>query len=214
MFPAKSRILFQGDSITDYGRARVAEPANRGLGTGHPMMIAAELIARHPELGLEFFNRGLSGDNVANLYARWKIDALNLKPDYISILIGINDMWAHYSRNNGIEPERFDRIYRMLLDWTLQELPNVKFILCEPFMAVYEGAASSEEWRGDLRIRQEIVRTIADDYKAIFVPFQSIMDEACAKAHPSVWYYDGIHPVHAGYGVMTRGWIDTVKAAL
>lgn len=215
MFKKNARILFQGDSITDYGCGREpTTPANQCLGTGHPMMIAAELLARYPERNLQFFNRGISGDRVVNLYARWKIDALNLKPDFISILIGANDTWARYSRNNGVEVERFDTIYRMLLDWTLQELPKTRFIICEPFLAVYKGGVAKKEWWEDMRPRQKAVKKIAKDYNAIFIPFQSIFDEACKKAHPSYWFFDGIHPLHAGYGLITRTWLAHVAAAL
>jgi lysophospholipase L1-like esterase len=215
MFQKNCRILFQGDSITDYGRSREADtPANQGLGSGHPMLIAAELLARFPQSNLQIFNRGFCGDRIVNLYSRWKIDAINLRPDYISILIGANDTWARYTRNDGVEVERFDKIYRMLLDWTLQELPETKFIICEPFLAVYEGASAKEEMWEDMRPRQQAVKQIAADYNAIFVPFQSIFDEACKKAHPSYWFFDGVHPLHAGYGLMTRSWLDTVGKAL
>lgn len=215
MFPNNSKILFQGDSITDYWRSREMDsPANRNLGCGHPMMIAAELMARYPERNLQFFNRGFCGDRIVNLYARWKGDAINLQPDYISILVGANDTLARYSKNDGVEVERFDSVYRMLIDWTLKELPEVKLIICEPFLAVYEGSIAQEEMWEDMRPRQAAVRKIADDYNAVFIPFQSIFDDAGKRADYSYWFNDGVHPLHAGYGLMARTWIEIVNDKL
>ena len=109
-------ILFQGDSITDCGRSREANVPNTGLGGGYPFMAAAHLLCAKAEDGLKFFNRGISGNRIVDLYARWKIDGLNLNPDVISILIGVNDTWHAFGSNNGVEVPRFEQFYRMLLD--------------------------------------------------------------------------------------------------
>ena len=111
-------ILFQGDSITDASRFKEIENDGdvfipRAFGSGYANAVAARLLLAHPEKNLRMVNRGISGHRVVDLYARWKIDALNLKPDIISILIGVNDVWHEFSRQNGVEPERFEQIYDM-----------------------------------------------------------------------------------------------------
>ena len=92
------KILFQGDSITDAGRNRDADTANipSGLGSGYVNLIAAQLLRQHPEDNLQIYNRGISGNRIVDLYARWKVDAINLKPDLISVLIGVNDTWHEF----------------------------------------------------------------------------------------------------------------------
>ena len=121
--------MFQGDSITDCGRSREANVPNTGLGGGYPFMAAAHLLCAKAEDGLKFFNRGISGNRIVDLYARWKIDGLNLNPDVISILIGVNDTWHAFGSNNGVEVPRFEQFYRMLLEWTVQARPGVKLVL-------------------------------------------------------------------------------------
>ena len=130
-----TKILFQGDSITDAGRARdAALPANTGLGLGYPHLIAGRLLSQCPKRGYQFFNRGIGGNRVVDLYARWKVDALNMRPDLISILIGVNDTWHEFGSRNGVEVDRYATVYRMLLEWTRKELPQTKLVICEPFV--------------------------------------------------------------------------------
>lgn len=217
MFRQNARILFQGDSITDYGRARdgnADSPANQGLGSSYAMLIAASFLAEYPEKNFQFYNRAFCGDTILRLYARWKADVINLHPDYLSILIGANDTWSCFRDDTGVDVPRYERVYRTLLDWTRAENPGVRFILCEPFLSFFKGAVTSEEWREEMNARQEAVRKIALDYNAVFVPFQSVFDEANRKAPPQVWSFDGVHPLHAGYGIMTQAWIKTVKESL
>ena len=129
-------ILFQGDSITDCGRnvPGAAGYNSHGLGPGYPLLIASRLYCDAPERDWNIINRGISGNRVVDLYARWKIDALNLRPDLISILIGVNDTWHEFNSANGVEVPRYERIYREILQWTRQELPNVRFALMDPFV--------------------------------------------------------------------------------
>ena len=129
-------ILFQGDSITDCGRAACGGAGfdSKGLGPGYPGMIAARLACDRPGVEWDFINRGISGNRVVDLYARWKIDTLHLEPDLLSILIGVNDSLHEGARGNGVEPERYERFYRELLSWTRRELPSCRFVLVEPFL--------------------------------------------------------------------------------
>lgn len=206
-------LLFQGDSITDTGRSREADvPANVGLGTGYALMTAAELLASQPEKDWQIYNRGISGNRVVDLYARWKIDALNLCPDVLSILIGVNDTWHEKNNRNGVEVERYDMIYRMLLDWTKKVLPETKLILMEPFVLV-TGAVEAD-WVADIDARRQVVKKIAADYGAVFLPLQEMFNEACKLAPMEYWLRDGVHPTAAGHKLITDAWLKAAAPVL
>ena len=206
-------LLFQGDSITDTGRSREADvPANVGLGTGYALMTAAELLASQPEKDWQIYNRGISGNRVVDLYARWKIDALNLCPDVLSILIGVNDTWHEKNNRNGVEVERYDMIYRMLLDWTKKVLPETKLILMEPFVLV-TGAVEAD-WVADIDARRQVVKKIAADYGAVFLPLQEMFNEACKRAPMEYWLRDGVHPTAAGHKLITDAWLKAAAPVL
>jgi len=91
---------------------------------GYANLLAGELLASEPDKEYKIFNRGVSGHRIVDLYARWKRDCLNLKPDVLSLLIGINDIWHEFGSQNGVDAKRFDQFYRMLLDWTKEENPD------------------------------------------------------------------------------------------
>ena len=172
-------ILFQGDSITDAGRSREEVPANVGLGVGYPYLVSANLLYNDAELNWQIFNRGISGNRVVDLYARWKIDALNIKPDILSILIGVNDTWHEKARQNGVEVPRYEMIFRMLLEWTKQELPETKLVLMEPFVFLSE--AVDETWLDEIAARRAVVKKLAEEFGAIFIPLQDMFNEALKK---------------------------------
>ncbi len=203
-------ILFQGDSVTDCGRSREEEQPNRGLGSGYPMLVAARMTADRPAGGAAFLNRGVSGNRVVDLYARWKIDALNLCPAVLSILIGVNDTWHEVTRKNGVEVERYETIYRMLLEWTRRELPGTKLVLCEPFILEFEGSAPDVAWRDEIDRRRAVVRKLAGEFDAVFVPFQQVVsDGARAAGNPALVLGDGVHPTLTGHQMMADAWIAT-----
>jgi lysophospholipase L1-like esterase len=203
------RVLFQGDSITDCGRHREAVEPNIGLGAGYAMLSAGRLLADHPDKNIRVFNRGISGNRVVDLYARWKIDALNLKPDVLSILIGVNDTWHAFGSNNGVGVERYGRIYHEILTWTLQSLPDVKIVLCEPF--VLEFGAVAEEWLEEIDERRRIVKKLAEEFNLAFVPIQSVLNEALKQAPPEYWLNDGVHPSLAGHQLITDQWLNATQ---
>lgn len=207
-----STLLFQGDSITDTGRNReIAQPnVGSALGTGYANLIAAQLLAERSRDGFKVYNRGISGNRVVDLYARWRVDAINLQPDIISILIGVNDTWHGFMYNNGVEIERYATVYRMLLEYTRQQLPNVQLVLCEPF--VLPCGVVTEGWIVEMDQRREIVRTLAGDFGAIFVPFQSMLKDALRQAPPDYWAADGVHPTPAGHRLLADGWLQYVAA--
>ena len=202
------RILFQGDSITDAGRNREALPeSNTGYGAGYPALVAARIFGDH--LGNEYniINRGISGNRVVDLYARWKKDCLNLDPDVLSILIGVNDTWHEKSESrNGVEVERYKLIYDMLLDWTVKSLPEIKLVLMEPF--VLETGAVSADWLPEIAERGAVVKELAEKYNAVFIPCQQIISDAAAKAGADdLILRDGVHPSVMGHQVLADAWL-------
>ena len=206
---AKYTILFQGDSITDCGRSREENlPIGVGLGAGYPNLIAARLLASRTDIEWNIINRAISGNRVVDLYARWKIDALNLNPDLISIMIGVNDTWHEKARQNGVEVPRYARIYRELLQWTRDTLPNVKLVLMEPYVHVF--GAVDQTWVDEINQRRAAVRQLAADFNAIFIPSQAILDKALERAPQEHWTKDGVHPTLAGHQLFADEWLKAV----
>ena len=203
-------VLFQGDSITDARRDREAVEGNTSsTGTGYVALVAGKLLARN--IGKEFncINRGISGNRVVDLYARWKVDALNLKPDLLSILVGVNDTWHEFAWQNGVEVERYEHIYRMLLEWTKAELPNVKLVLCEPFCLHSE--LVTQEWVAEVRQRGEVVKKLAAEFDATFDPLQQLLEDAAAKAGDNLKILrDGVHPTLLGAQIIADQWLKIV----
>jgi lysophospholipase L1-like esterase len=206
-------ILFQGDSITDCGRNRdAADTANDlgGLGQGYAMMAAADLLLTRPADGLKIFNRGISGNRVVDLYARIKSDIINLQPDIVSILIGVNDTWHEMTRGNGVSVPKYERVYRELLNEVRVGLPGVRFVLCEPF--VLRCGVVTEDWVTEIDQRRSVVAKLAQEYGALVVPFQAMFDKAANEAPPAYWAFDGVHPTAAGHLLMAKTWMQTLNA--
>jgi lysophospholipase L1-like esterase len=205
-------ILFQGDSITDAGRNRDDNSFNnaRALGSGYPMLAGAELLEKYASLNLKIFNKGVSGNKVYQLAERWDADCLNIKPDVLSILIGVNDIWHKLNGqyNGTVEIYRHD--YIALLERTLKALPNLKLIICEPF-AVPGVKAVDDKWYPEFYGYQKAAREIADKFGATFIPYQKIYDEAQKHAPGAYWTPDGVHPTLAGAQLMAQAWVVAVK---
>lgn len=203
-------VLFQGDSITDAGRSREENlPKNRGLGTGYPYFVSGRLLVDRTDIDWNIINRAVSGNRIVDLYARWKIDALNLKPDYISIMDGVNDTWHEKARENGVEVPRYAKIFRELLQWTKDTLPNTKLVLLEPYVLVF--GAVTPDWVDEINERREVVRQLAKDFDATFIPTQDILNKACKKAPMDYWLADGVHPTPAGHSLIADAWVKAVK---
>lgn len=200
-------IVFQGDSITDCGR-NTHSGSTISIGQSYPMLIASELAARHP-LQYTFANTGISGNRIVDVYARIKADTWNLKPDVISMLIGINDVLHEVGQKNGVDQRRFLNVYRMLVTDSLTELPNVKMMLLEPF--VVKGSGTVEAWdyiHNETLLRARAVRQIAEETNQIFVPLQMVFDEACKRAPAEWWIADGVHPTPAGHRLIADAWLN------
>jgi len=205
LFKKDAVILFQGDSITDGNRGRSPDP-NHILGHGYQFIIAAKYGAALAERNLTFINKGISGNTVLDLEKRWQKDALDLKPTALSILIGVND------NGRGIPMEQYEQVYDKLLTDTKAALPNVKFILCEPFLLPVgkrkEGFDASFE---NIKKRQAIVAKLAEKHHAVLVHFQKVFDDACKRAPADHWIWDGVHPTYSGHQLMADEWIKTVQ---
>ncbi|MBN2270871.1 MAG: SGNH/GDSL hydrolase family protein [Sedimentisphaerales bacterium] len=204
----ESTILFQGDSITDAGRDRNREAnANDSgaLGKGYVYSIAAQLLTDMPADGLKIYSRGISGNKVFQLAERWDKDCLDLKPDVLSILIGVNDIWHTLNGNYNGTIEKYEKDYAALLERTIKALPNVKLVICEPF--VLRCGAVNDKWFPEFDGYRAAAKRMADKFDARFVPFQSMFDNASKKAPPAHWAGDGVHPTMAGACLMAQEWL-------
>lgn len=199
-------ILFQGDSITDAGRNLNCGCSN-SIGQGYAVMVAGELGVKEAEK-YRVINKGISGNRIVDLYARMKSDIWNESPDIISILVGVNDVIHEVQHKNGVDAKRFQRIYEMLIEDTINVLPDVKFILLEPF--VIYGSLSAYCWneiRDGVKERGDIVFNISKKYNTSFVPLRDKFEELCTAHTPEYWMSDGVHPTVAGHGVIKQEWL-------
>ena len=208
-------ILFQGDSITDCIRVRESENYR---GSGYATMVSGVLGAQAP-YQYTFYNRGISGNRVVDLYARIRIDMINLKPDYISILVGINDVWHENSRQNGVDAEKFELVYNLMLEELKRDLPGVKIMLLEPFVLPGSATCSNEENPGrweffskETKLRREATRRVAEKHNILFVPLQEMFDKANADAPADgYWLIDGVHPSAAGHELIKNAWLEAFE---
>ncbi len=205
-------FLFQGDSITDGNRGRDNDP-NHIMGHGYAFSIASRIGADFPEKKLTFYNRGISGNKVNDLADRWQTDTLDLKPDVLSILVGINDSSsAVFQYEPVITIEKYKELYKLLIDKTLASLPNIILVLCEPFiLKVGRVKDNWDAYYSDVTKRQAIVKDLTLQYDAVFVGFQKVLDEACKKAPADYWIWDGVHPTVPGHELLAREWIKQIE---
>ena len=206
------KILLYGDSITDAGRNKEARSSDvpYAYGYGYPTFIAGELYSKDPEK-YTVLNRGISGNRIVDLYSRIKCDVWNEKPDVLSILIGINDIWHELNYQNGVELDRFDKVYRMLIEDTKKVLPDVKIMLIEPF--VLKGKATEDKFEGFTEVYRysAAIKKIAEDYSCVFVPVQDKLSEAAEKHGAEHYLYDGVHPMLAGAKLIADEWLKAFK---
>ncbi|MEK5178930.1 SGNH/GDSL hydrolase family protein [Paenibacillus sp. FSL R5-0636] len=206
IFQQNDVILFQGDSITDWGRNH--EDAS-SLGVGYAMMVAARLGYLYQEKNLTFINRGIGGNRIVDLQGRWDKDCLDLKPTWVSIYIGINDTWRRFDSGEETTPEQFEASYRDLIKRTQKSL-DAKLVLIEPF--VLPVPEDRRTWRQDLDPKIHIVRELAREYGAPLVPLDGLFAAASVKAKPAYWAYDGVHPTPAGHALIADAWLKTMGA--
>lgn len=199
-------VLFQGDSITDAGRIRKGD---KNLGQGYAMMAASWFSAIYPEKNVRFLNKGISGNRVKDLKSRWEKDCLSLKPDWVSIMIGINDCWRHYDSNDPTTAEEFEADYRIILKQVRDNL-DAKIIIMEPF--VLPVPEDRKYWREDLDPKIQVVRKLAREFEAVFIPLDGIFARVSTKKPSDFWAADGVHPTPAGHALIARNWLEAVQA--
>jgi lysophospholipase L1-like esterase len=199
-------ILFQGDSITDGNRTR-NDDWNHVMGHGYQFIISSKYWFEYPEKKFMFYNRGISGNRVRDLEARWQKDTLDLKPDVLSILVGINDAAATIWDRDPEPIEKFEEHYRSILKQTKKALPEIKIVLCEPFcLPVGSVADKLETYQLEIQKQQTVIRKLAKEFDAVYVELQKPFTEACKKAPANYWIWDGIHPMPAGHELIAREW--------
>jgi lysophospholipase L1-like esterase len=203
-------ILFQGDSITDAGRKHDETNPNSNLGSGYAFMAGSELLYQHADKNLRVFNKGISGNKVYQLAERWDADCLALKPNVLSILIGVNDFWHTLTNNYTGTPETYHKDLDALLDRTKKALPGIKLVIGEPF-AVKGIKAVDDKWYPTFDTYRRAARELAGKHGAAFIPYQTVFDKAAQKAPGVYWTYDGVHPSLAGSQLMAHAWLALVK---
>jgi len=205
-------ILFQGDSITDAGREREKQLPNSpsSFGSGYAYLAAAQLLNTEAAKQVEIYNRGISGNKVYQLSDRWQKDCFDLKPNVLSILIGVNDFWHKLNGKYDGTVERYENDYRQLLTLTKKMIPEIQLLICEPF-AVLGCSAVDEKWYPEFNAYRASAKKLADEFSTIFIPYQAIFDEAQKVAPGKYWTGDGVHPSMAGASLMAEAWLKAVK---
>ena len=216
-----TKILFQGDSITDANRDKEGKDKNRILGDGYVNFLGASLMCDYP--GIEIINTAIAGNRISDLYGRWIEDTLNIEFDILSILCGVNDIGYSLRLNRGADAEKFEFVYDRMLYEVKQVRPQARIVLCEPFllkMEIEDVTYSAdiienwEIWNGHMLERRAIVKNLAEKYQTIFVPFGSMFEKALEAAPAKHWSPDGIHLTMAGNELMAREWLKCVKGEL
>lgn len=205
-----SHLLFIGDSITDMGRSRRPEgwDKNHLLGHSYVFNIAGKLGFEHPEFKLKFSNRGISGNTVSDLRTRWQKDAIEVKPDVLTILIGANDLLKK-------QPVvKYEEDYRFILQQSRQANPDLKIILFDPFVLPARGYKDPQTYKAARsKIDQfgAIVARLAKEFDAIHIKTQQTYDAKLKFAPAEYWIWDGIHPLPQGHELMARLWLDAIN---
>ncbi len=200
------KILFQGDSITDWDRSRTDDS---NIGRGYVQLAASRLSLDYPQK-FEFINRGISGNTVADIYARKGADIISIRPDFMSIMVGTNDQpWV----DNPKIGERYEKVYDMLIGEVLEDLPDLKIMILEPFLLPGDRVVAEgyELRRANTEKRAEVSRMIAEKYGARFLPLQHLLDEACEKAPVSYWTIEGVHLTNAANQILADAWVKEFK---
>ena len=201
------KFVFQGDSITDAGRDR---DNIASFGIGYPNLVASELMCKYPG-EYEFINEGVSGDRIVDLYARIKQDLINHKPDYLSILIGVNDVWHELNEQNGVAAPKFEKIYSMLIEEVKEALPDIKIFILEPFVLKGSGTERYfDEFLADVKLHSQAAKNVAEKYNLTFIPLQEKFDVASKLMPPTYWAADGVHPTAAGHALIKDALIKAI----
>jgi lysophospholipase L1-like esterase len=207
IFENGQRLVMIGDSITDCGRARpVGNSA--GLGNGYVSLVNALLSAKYPELMIEVLNTGISGNRVTDLRDRWQTDVLDLKPDWLSIMIGINDVWRHFDRPAGAQVAvgEYEQILESLIE---QTLPSIKgLVLMTPYFIETNIEDSMRKMMDEY---SAVVKKLADKYNTVFVDIQGAFNEYLKYRPTQTLCGDRVHPNLTGHMVIAEAFLATVE---
>jgi lysophospholipase L1-like esterase len=207
---ARSKLVMVGDSITDAGRARpVGEGRGDAIGKGYVMMVEALLGAVYPDQWIRVVNQGISGNTVRDLKARWQTDVLDLAPDWVSIMIGTNDVWRQFDSPRQTESHVLIEEYEKTLEeLVLATLPKVKgMILVTPF---YIEPSRSDPMRAAMDRYGAVVRRLAEKHRTLFVDSQAPFDEVLNTRYPASINWDRVHPDYVGSMVLARAFVDAI----
>ena len=201
------KLLMIGDSITDAGRERTA-PAGSvdSLGGGYVSLVEALLTADAPELGVCVVNQGVGGDTVRHLAARWAQDVTAHQPDWLSIMIGINDVWRQFDSplnpERGVHPDEYERTLDALV---ARALPSVKgLVLMTPY---YIEPDLNDPMRAQMDRYGVIVRSLAQKHGTLFVDTQAAYDAVLVHRAPTSLAGDRIHPNLAGHMILAQAFL-------
>ncbi|MDO5310524.1 MAG: SGNH/GDSL hydrolase family protein [Clostridia bacterium] len=201
-------VLFQGDSITDAGRSREELTS---LGGGYPSFASGLAEKSYPG-EYRYINRGISGNRSVDLLARVKADIINLKPDFMSILIGVNDVWHELEKNNGVDNNRYKLYYRLLLEQVREALPDTKLLIMEPFVLKGENILKYyDKFRAEVELRAASAKELAEEFEIPFLPLQNKLDELYTQKPMGYWLGDGVHPTAEGHEFIAREWMTEFK---
>ncbi len=200
-------LLFIGDSITDCDRARPVG-IGAGLGESYVSFINALLSAFYPSRGITVLNTGGSGNRVTDLALRWQTDVLDLTPDWLSIMIGINDVWRQFDTpfdSNQVTIDQYETVYRNLLEQTRKNLKGL--VLMTPY---YIEANLSDPMRKRMNEYSVVVKKLAGEFDAVFVDVQSAFDKYLTHRPTQSLCGDRVHPNKAGHMIIAKSFLTAV----
>lgn len=204
-------IVFMGDSITDAGRLM---DRNNYMGDGYVTMTAGRIAYDYPGK-YQMFNKGISGHKMVDVYSRIKRDTINLKPDILTLLIGVNDVWHELNEQNGSSNESFGRVLEWYLLEVKEALPDVKIVMMEPFVLPGTGTEQYfETFYNELRVRSATCKAVAEKMGIPYITLQEDMTALAEKCTPDYVLFDGVHPNSAGHELISRKLYDALKPIL
>ncbi|HEY2673582.1 MAG TPA: SGNH/GDSL hydrolase family protein [Rugosimonospora sp.] len=207
LFQANQRVVFIGDSITDCGRRDLYAP----FGNGYMSLVRAFVTARQPDMRLTWFNHGISGDTVRNLSARWEQDAVEARPDWLCVMIGINDVWRAFSDqpDEAVPIDEYEGTLRALLTRAV-EATGCRLILADPYIIEPD---RDEPQRAESDRYAKVVASLATDFDAVHVATQEAFDRVLSSSDPSDWADDRIHPNLPGHAVLADAFLNAIETA-
>ncbi|MEJ7901941.1 MAG: SGNH/GDSL hydrolase family protein [Thermomicrobiales bacterium] len=204
MFEHGQKIVFIGDSITDCGR----RDANAPYGNGYVSQVRAFVVGRYPELDLTFENRGIGGDTVRHLDARWQADVLDEKPDWLIVKIGINDVWRSFDSagDGAVSIDEYETTYRRLLQAAVDRT-GCKLIIDDPYVI---DADAAHPMREEMDRYGLVARQLAGEFGAVNIQTQAAFDRVLETTDSNDWADDRIHSNLAGHAVIAQAFLRAI----